>query len=181
MARVVGLDPSSAFGWAFYDSRASALPVGGSKRLDAARWSTKCWEARTWLRGLLLDRRAELVVYEDRFGPQGKTNQAADEFLSYLQGMIAEVCHDLRVEQHAVTPTAWRSTVLGIGKAPASVVKTRRRDWWKRQAKRHCDGLGWEYRDDNHAEALCIMKFGCIRHVKEPTAFATPLLGGLEP
>lgn len=165
---VLAIDQSmTASGWAHLQ-HGQKVPTWGLR--TCAAWGDDegrhLWEFLEWLGEKMTALQVTHLFLENTFIPnhnEGLTMKIAQYGLIGMASTAAFLCgrRGQPVEFAVVTPGQWRATFLGSSEPPKGLVKGQRRTWLKDKAVRACLERGWNVEDNNVADALGILAFGC--------------------
>ena len=167
---VLGVDQSpTSTGWAHL-AKDGTRPIWGMKKLDS--WTDnegeRLWEWMNWLGDLCRKKQVTHLFLENTFAPEDHHETLTNKIGQYgLIGMGDMVRFLLGTEgQHIafrlVASGQWRPVFIGTERAPKFVAARLRRQWLKDRAVAACLERGWVVENDNMADALGIMNFGCM-------------------
>lgn len=143
--RYGALDISSKTGWAVWDGH-TARPFLGRKTLVG--WSYDSGSMlefyRLWLGDFIRIHRPDIVAVEGWIIAAHLDATTIGKQIQ-LAGFTEWAMKKAGIRCIPVAAATWRKTFHGTGRASGDEFKT-----W---AKKRCDILGWEYEDDNAAEA----------------------------
>ncbi len=170
---ILCLDIATTFGWA--KGLPGEKPIIGSKR--AAPPGASPGEILAgfagWLNEELKTFPPAAVYYEGFLDPRqlgGKTNKQTMFVLISLAGMCEFVCHSRgiwncnRADQNTI-----RKHFVGKGRGGQDI---------KALVMRQCDALGWEYPDNNGADAAALFSYASSLLAPESALALTPLFSG---
>lgn len=159
---VLALDQSpTATGWAI-GSPGDRKPRFGVFKMET--WGNNEGARLKQLHRWMMDKCAENSVthlfYEQPFLPShGNFNSIEPQL--FLIGHINFVAALLDLPVQQVPMQAWRKRFLGTSKAPPGLTGNHARKELKQMAIKACAIRGWLAEDDNAAEALGILDYGC--------------------
>lgn len=165
---VLGIDQSmTATGWGHYRF-GDKLPTWGLHTMPywGEHEGKYGWEWYKWLDEKLITLQVTHLYLENTFNPkhdEALTNKLAQ----YGQILLADMaivaimkCREVEIDFRLVTVQQWREEFIG-GKPPPGLVTQQRRKWLKDKSVEACVARGWMVENDNVADALGIMNFGC--------------------
>lgn len=159
--RIVALDISSKTGWAVYDD-AAARPLLGTKPLVGWGYDegTMLEHFRKWLGEFIQKHNPQMAAVERPFIPThgGKVDGVTVSRQHMLCGMAVWAFGAVGIQWHWAPVPQWRSHAFGSARNNGTD--------WKVRAKQRCDFLGWEYPDDNAAEAGLILDWLLVDKAK---------------
>lgn len=139
---ILALDISTKVGWACSDGRSGVIDLTRHKD-DYAQMGRE-WGA--WLTNLIYMRKPTLLVIER---PLARRATDADYIMNGLVWVTHMTAHEAGIPRSEVSASSWRKVLFGKGNMPTKEAKARALQW--------CRDKGIESRDDNHADALCIL------------------------
>lgn len=165
---VLGVDQSmTATGWGHYRF-GDKLPTWGLHTMPnwAPREGEHGWHWFEWLGNKCRDLEVTHLYLEDTFVSK-RERTLSEKLAQYGQILLADMAvylinrkAGLQVDFSMVTVGQWREEFIG-GRPPSGLVEHQRRKWLKDKAVEACNARGWMVENDNVADALGIMNFGC--------------------
>ena len=165
---VLGIDQSmTSTGWAHYRF-GDKLPTWGLHTMPhwGEREGKYGWEWYKWLGGKIMELQVTHLYLENTFNPN-HDEALTEKLAQYGQILLADMAVtliaeslDAEIDFRLVTVQQWRDEFIG-GKPPPGLVKHQRRKWLKDKSVEACVARGWMVENDNVADALGIMNFGC--------------------
>lgn len=157
--KILALDLSTTTGWACGEPGAN--PTHGTLRLPKTDKDIGAYAvAFTNLLGPLLDEHEpDRVCFESPIKPVVTSIYALRKTtgLAYHTEFICKI----RGIPCSETPMQTARSTLGCTWPKRGLTRKQRRDHWKAEVMRLCRAMGWEPRDDNEADALCVWYDAC--------------------
>jgi hypothetical protein len=168
---ILALDLATRTGWAV--GRPSDKPKSGSVKFGNSDSSTgaRCRAYHQWLGDMIAVHGIELVVMEKPQPPSFHVGATTLATMRYLIGMVEhteEFCYD-RVELREASVSDIRNHFIGGN--------PRGKDG-KAQVQSKCTQLGWQWDDDNAADALAAWQYMSSILVPKLAVRASPLFYG---
>lgn len=169
--RVLAVDCATTFGWAC-DNPSGDRPLGGAVRLRSDDVDDAYTEFRQHLREIIQVHQPDVLAYEAplpvAMGSNFANIMARAATIRKLQGLVAhagQLGTTLREPPVEAEVSTIRKHFCGNGRAKKDEVQAR------------CRLLGWQFVDDNQADALALWCY--VKAMLEPTwsPNSTPLFG----
>lgn len=177
MRIVLGIDQSLDFGWCIGEPSSSRpewgllkLPRGSDDDRPVFR------KVREFIRWAIVERGVTDVFFEQTFLADHQNMRAEFGKIGLASIIIDRADEFGDIEALQVPISAWRSRFTGHTRVPVGItIQSKRREWWKDQAKIACADRGWLIADHNIAEAVGIWDYGCCCVSTEYEAKSAPL------
>ncbi|MDC7784806.1 hypothetical protein PQJ75_00875 [Rhodoplanes sp. TEM] len=160
---ILALDVAKRLGWAY--GAPGQKPTSGSVRLITPKQEEGIPEGelrravyrslRRWLSDFLIVNRTRMVTYESPVASMihGNTNVQTVRLLIGMAEHVEEVVPD-GVELREGGISEIRKYFIGTGRPP--------KNQGKKMVMARCAALGWQYADDNAADALALWAYQCF-------------------